>query len=605
MLQAELVTPVRVFYRRALRQARLFAYIWQDPVLFASHRALARRQAEASARALHVFTNIKRTASDKKIPEVNTKEWWIYFHKKRLTGPGRGWNAAREKLARQKKQETIHVKQIAAANVGWPHAVTRALNEGYGRSGPLRWELLKPFLPKHDPNTDRRKASPRSQKSPKDPKPELPRRLQSPSVSRSLRSLVLSAAAHSASIPAASQFDLPPKLVIAMQKKAGLFPSENEAVAALDGIERNLQAIGITRNREANARWRWLTSHIHKLHPPIEGEEGEGEDGMEAGPSDPARHVSAIEARVRDRQPTIPKRVRAAMLAEGVQGEHASLLPSQDSTTPQRRAPSPRYLQSARKLANEIGNGGRDFTQTADEPKYAYKRVKPKSTEASMSYNLVKSGGWARSGPVDYEREHRARRRMWADLLSRIPKPVYYQPKEAELEEQGSLPFGVLATEADVAVPDLGQEEEEGGVESGAVHQGQSGSRRLPTLQARSSTYRLAAAREWKFWADYDLEGTSSEPRASTTALQAEPTPAPASASSKDVPSPKTAKTSSTSKKPQRKSSIAPLKQSEYAHGPSSGPRAAQKDSGKWVADDELRWIWETRAPVPSEKERG
>ncbi|CAD6893649.1 unnamed protein product [Tilletia laevis] len=502
---AGLLTPVRVFYRQALKQARLLAYIWHDPVVFASHRAMARRQAESSQEALLAY--IRRnpeaaTAAGISQPEPQTREWRDYVRKVKKEAA----SAPLVKLGRQRDAETIFLKQIAAANVGWPHAVRRALDHAYGRSGPLRWELLKGFLPRHNPNTDRLKASPKSQKRPTEFKPELPRRLQSPMVSRSLRLLVLSAASHSASPPAVSQFELPPKLAIAMQKKAGLYPSQNEAVAALDGIERNLQAIGITRNREANARWRWLTSHIRKLNAPLEGEDED--DGPEAGPSDPARHISAIEARIKDRQPTVPKRLRAAMAAEAF--EHGEPSPLEGNTTHKQRGLSPPYLRSARQFADMHGRGGRDFTQTAPEPQYHYKLVKPASNEASLSYNLVNHGGWARSGPVDYERQHRARRRMWADLLSRIPKAVYVDRPSSRMGDDGKTAMGAFISEADVALPDVDDEES---VEAGHGSEKEGRppvSRRLPTLQARSSTYRVVAAREWKFWADYGLEGAPS-----------------------------------------------------------------------------------------------
>ncbi|KAK0562472.1 hypothetical protein OC844_002685 [Tilletia horrida] len=579
-----------VLYRRYLHQARLFAHIWRDPVLYASHRTIARKLAEDIRAEQIKLHNLDRAARSQK---ANIED-----AKRRLSRHGRPSNLIYkfeqpEVYALSRKEKVLKrlldrmnddLKHLAAANVGWPHAVERALDEGYARRGVLRHMLLavsgmnaalmrsdfeahhllppflrsarngQPFLPKHDVKTGRLKASPRTGKSPAQLKEALPRRQQSPLVSRSLRSLILSAAAHNGAPPPVSQFDLPPKLVVAMQKKSGLFPSQNEAVAALAGIERNLQAVGITRKREANARWRWLTSHLNKIQVPFEmeivedaeGQELEVQGGTRAAPD---HQVGLIEARVMDRQPTIPKRMLRAMEEDGAPRD---VLQQAKSASGSKLIPSPPYLQSARRLAAERGRGKEEETSGIAEAPFVhgkFERRPPKlpTPDAKLNYNLVKHGGWARSGPVDFERDHRARRRMWADLLARIPQAVYPSSdaygqakgngkdkqgttpkKQADMEEEVQ-PFGVEVSEADVAllIPEGAEEDDDQPAgdsltqEHNAKHKQDGLLRRaiLPTLQARSSTFQLRPAREWKFWVDYSLE--SSEPATGLSAEEA------------------------------------------------------------------------------------
>ncbi|KAK0539370.1 hypothetical protein OC834_000089 [Tilletia horrida] len=512
-------------YRRYLHQARLFAHIWRDPVLYASHRTIARKLAEDIRAEQIKLHNLDRAARSQK---ANIED-----AKRRLSRHGRPSNLIYkfeqpEVYALSRKEKVLKrlldrmnddLKHLAAANVGWPHAVERALDEGYARRGVLRHMLLA-----------------------------------SPLVSRSLRSLILSAAAHNGAPPPVSQFDLPPKLVVAMQKKSGLFPSQNEAVAALAGIERNLQAVGITRKREANARWRWLTSHLNKIQVPFEmeivedaeGQELEVQGGTRAAPD---HQVGLIEARVMDRQPTIPKRMLRAMEEDGAPRD---VLQQAKSASGSKLIPSPPYLQSARRLAAERGRGKEEETSGIAEAPFVhgkFERRPPKlpTPDAKLNYNLVKHGGWARSGPVDFERDHRARRRMWADLLARIPQAVYPSSdaygqakgkgkdkqgttpkKQADMEEEVQ-PFGVEVSEADVAllIPEGAEEDDDQPAgdsltqEHNAKHKQDGLLRRaiLPTLQARSSTFQLRPAREWKFWVDYSLE--SSEPATGLSAEEA------------------------------------------------------------------------------------
>ncbi|KAI3485929.1 hypothetical protein L1887_50583 [Cichorium endivia] len=104
-------------YRTLLHQARLLSATFNDPILYSSHRFLARKNIEPLL-----------TSSP---PSV---EW-----------PP---STASKRLARAR----LHRRQLADANHGWEHAVYRALSLAYARSGKLRRDALSDLSPKPAPS---------------------------------------------------------------------------------------------------------------------------------------------------------------------------------------------------------------------------------------------------------------------------------------------------------------------------------------------------------------------------------------------------------------------------------------------------------------------
>ncbi|KAK0567102.1 hypothetical protein OC861_002876 [Tilletia horrida] len=565
----QLVAPARTWYRQFLKQARLLAFVWQDPVLYASHRTIAKDIAQKLRNDIHAFEKHKRQQQERLLQrsEANPGVKLDHLDKQVCTAEGK----EKDRLVRVRARARKKLKQLAAANVGWPHAVERALDQAYGRTGPIRWNLLRPFLPKHDVQTGRLKASKKTGKPTAEPKAPLPRRQQSPTISPSLRSLLLSGTAHKGSNPNQSHLELPPKLVLALKKKSGLYPSENEAVAMLQGAERNLQAVGITRRREANARWRWLTSHITKLQPPIESERNE--DPMQ-GPlsDDPGRQVGVIEAKIMDRHPNLPARVR-----RDLERQEGALLHGSESGDGRHRPPtqSPPYLSSARQLAAELGRGDEENLHTPETEKklaQATRKAKFKWKEPSQlemdltrpSYNLVHHGGWSRSGFIDYERDHRARRRVWQHLLQKIPKAVYPSSAPADQARSHTEDDQFRSAEMNArrsSADDVSQGTEASFVELALPHNdnddsgGPRATRHL-TLQARSQAYQLVPAREWRFWTDY---GHSISDKGAAKQKQGGPS--------------------------------TKLVESEYAHVNPVGPRPVRPDTARWTRPDELAFL--------------
>ena len=107
-------------YRAALQQARLLAHVWEDPHLYTAHRYLVRVSAETLLEK-RPFSRLRPTSGPKSVTfrslPIDTQRRW----------------------ARCIKQ----VRNLANANAGWPHAVTRALDQAYARRGKLRHELMQ------------------------------------------------------------------------------------------------------------------------------------------------------------------------------------------------------------------------------------------------------------------------------------------------------------------------------------------------------------------------------------------------------------------------------------------------------------------------------
>ncbi|GAC93850.1 hypothetical protein PHSY_001415 [Pseudozyma hubeiensis SY62] len=98
-------------YRTILQQARLLSVTLNDPVLYTSHRFLARK-------------NLEPLLSSGTLPLEQQPQW-----------PP---STAFKKLRRSQ----THRRHLADANFGWPHSVHRALSLAYARSGKLRRDVL-------------------------------------------------------------------------------------------------------------------------------------------------------------------------------------------------------------------------------------------------------------------------------------------------------------------------------------------------------------------------------------------------------------------------------------------------------------------------------
>lgn len=110
-------------YRTLLQQARLLSATFGDPILYSSHRFLARKNIE---------------------PLLTSSP------------PSEEWppSTASKRLARAR----LHRRQLADANHGWEHAVYRALSLAYARSGKLRRDALTDLSPKPAPSEQRETA---------------------------------------------------------------------------------------------------------------------------------------------------------------------------------------------------------------------------------------------------------------------------------------------------------------------------------------------------------------------------------------------------------------------------------------------------------------
>lgn len=94
-------------YRAILCQARLLAQTFDDPAIAQAHRTIARSRLERFVQPRGGTSQF----SDGQTPDV--------------------------------KHAIVHLRQLATANLGWPHAVNRALEHAYGRRGKLKHQALK------------------------------------------------------------------------------------------------------------------------------------------------------------------------------------------------------------------------------------------------------------------------------------------------------------------------------------------------------------------------------------------------------------------------------------------------------------------------------
>lgn len=325
--------PLPRLYRAWREQARLLAYEWRDPHLYMAHAALARTAIEFVRDAQRSRAS---TADDA--------------------------DARRTSAERRHRQSCARVRKLANANLGWPHAVARALEQAYARRGKPRRALLNVrrllmqlLAPPHPSPAvgDEAKYAPRQ---------------RLPYIPPILRTLLLSTHAQRGAPAKESTLQCPPKLRIALDSAARV-PGKT-----------------VARRRVANAHWWYVTEHMSRLRLPLGvqvGTQGVGLDTMHA-----------LEAKAQPRDTTVPRRVReareAASKAEG--GAPAAAAAEDMPSTP------PRFLARARALADTAGT---------TVPRCRLPRAQ-------------RTGSW-KHARTDYTRRPRAQRRQWARILAQTP----------------------------------------------------------------------------------------------------------------------------------------------------------------------------------------
>ncbi|KAJ9479967.1 hypothetical protein PHBOTO_003721 [Pseudozyma hubeiensis] len=115
-------------YRTILQQARLLSSTLNDPVLYISHRFLARK-------------NLESLLSSGSIPLEQLPRWPPSTAFKRM------------------RRSQTHRRHLADANFGWPHSVHRALSLAYARSGKLRRDVLTDLTSQSAPPSQGKKRT--------------------------------------------------------------------------------------------------------------------------------------------------------------------------------------------------------------------------------------------------------------------------------------------------------------------------------------------------------------------------------------------------------------------------------------------------------------
>ncbi|SPO32561.1 uncharacterized protein UTRI_04305 [Ustilago trichophora] len=103
-------------YRTLLQQARLLSSTLDDPIIYTSHRFLARK-------------NLEPLLSYPASSHLYESRWPPSTASKRIL------------------RAQTHRRQLADANYGWEHAVDRSLSLAYARSGKLRRDVLSDLSP--------------------------------------------------------------------------------------------------------------------------------------------------------------------------------------------------------------------------------------------------------------------------------------------------------------------------------------------------------------------------------------------------------------------------------------------------------------------------
>ncbi|KAF6766835.1 hypothetical protein PSEUBRA_000694 [Kalmanozyma brasiliensis GHG001] len=197
-------------YRTILRQARLLSCTFDDPILFSSHRYLARK-------------NLEPLLTPSTSEPASSQEW-----------PP---STAVKRLLRAK----AHRRHLADANFGWEHSVQRSLSLAYARTGKLRRDVLGDLSPTPSSAAKEQKYEKRLRR--KDFSPVLQTLLTSPS---SMDGAAVKSKEHLMRRP-------PPPFL----------PAEDDALVKLFGK-------AISRRRVANASKKFVKTYLRKVLVPLD-----------------------------------------------------------------------------------------------------------------------------------------------------------------------------------------------------------------------------------------------------------------------------------------------------------------------------------------------
>jgi len=210
-----------------------------------------------------------------------------------------------------------------------------------------------------------------------------PRRLRTPEPPPTLEALLYAKEAQRSSPPRPGTLECPPKLA-----------------QAIDSISR-VPGKRLSRRREANARWRWLSEHMSKLRLPLGVTVAPMGTKQLSGAEDAwnalrTSSIGGLESRAQSHGTSVPRRVARTQKAKDKGGEkNASFGKVQPALDPEPLAP---YLLAAHRSAE----------------RWSMPPVHPRAKKR------LRRTAWVRSR-VDYFTRHRARRRHWARLLSASP----------------------------------------------------------------------------------------------------------------------------------------------------------------------------------------
>lgn len=196
-------------YRTILQQARLLSFTFDDPILFSSHRYLARKNLEP-----------------------------LLLSSPSSHDPAVQWppSTATKRIMRAK----AHRRHLADANLGWEHSVHRALSLAYARTGKLRRDILSDLSPTPSSSSDEQRYE---------------KRLRKKDFSPVLRTLLMnSSSMDGAAVKSKEHLTRPPPPFL---------PAEDDALVRLFG-----KAAG--RRRVANAEKRFVKTYIRKVLVPLD-----------------------------------------------------------------------------------------------------------------------------------------------------------------------------------------------------------------------------------------------------------------------------------------------------------------------------------------------
>lgn len=207
---AKTTEGLKHLYRTILQQARLLSCTFDDPILFSSHRYLARK-------------NLEPLLSPSAFDPASSQKWPPSTATKRLL------------------RARAHRRHLADANFGWEHSVQRSLSLAYARTGKLRRDILGDLSPTPSSAAKEQKYEKKLRR--KDFSPVLQTLLTSPS---SMDGAAVKSREHLMRRP-------PPPFL----------PAEDDALVKLFG-----KATG--RRRVANASKRFVKTYLRKVLVPLD-----------------------------------------------------------------------------------------------------------------------------------------------------------------------------------------------------------------------------------------------------------------------------------------------------------------------------------------------